>query len=176
MSETALRRELLEVERKEAQIIGILEHDRRHKKNTLRTLREFHFADFARTVVGTTMFSAPVLVYTRDFFDLINSLPDTWTYKLFIAHLFFVFCVFITLNYSYRSTFTLDKEYLKQLAHRLLLIYMTVVGTIILLLWAFNIITEDISTLRLIRYVISAASLGIVGAVTFSFLAGEKND
>ena len=84
--------------------------------------------------------------------------------------------MFITLNYSYRSTFTLDKEYLKQLAHRLLLIYMTVVGTISLLLWAFNIITDDISTLRLIRYVISAASLGIVGAVTFSFLAGEKND
>lgn len=173
MSETALRRELLEVERKESQIINLLS---KRPKDVTRKIREFHFSDFARTVVGTTMFSAPVLVYTRDFFDLINSLPDTWTYKLFIAHIFFVFCVFITLNYSYRSTFILKKEYLLQLGHRLLLIYMTVLGTILLLLWAFNIITEDITTLRLIRYVISAASLGIVGAVTFSFLAGQNHD
>ncbi len=165
----------MEVERKELDILKLLER-RSKKKDVIRIIREFHFSDFARTVVGTTMFSAPVLVYTRDFFDLINSLPDNWTPKLFLVHFFFVFCVFITLNYSYRSTFSLEKEYLKQLAHRLLLIYMTVIGTILLLLWAFNIINDDITTLRLIRYVVSAASLGIVGAVTFSFLAGANRD
>ena len=170
MSEAAIRQELLELERREDQVLKLLKK-KPTEKQAIQKLRNFHFADFARTVVGTTMFSAPVLVYTKDFFDLINSLPESWTAKLIGVHLFFVFCVFITLNYSYRSDFSWDSKYLLQLGHRMMLVYLTSFGTILLLLWAFNIITAEITTLQLIRYVISAASLGLVGSVTFSFLA-----
>jgi len=169
--------ELAEVRDVEEKILDRLEKDEKIERKILKKVekkkthenkvKKFDFADFGQIVVGAIVFGVPTL-FTPDFWVFLNNIP---TYKVLMLHLFFLLCVVITINYAFRKSFSFNKKFLKQLSKRLFYIYITVMLTIVILLWGFQKISPDMLTLDFLRYVIATHSVGMVGAVTFDFIA-----
>ena len=176
--EEKILKRLDEEEKKEEEIEGVEKKLWKRVEETTELheskVKVFGFADFAQCVVGATLFGIPAM-WTPDFWNFIDGLWSTQpvpipTYKVLVVHLFILFCVIVTLNYAFRKNFKFDYKFLKALSKRVFYIYMAVMVTMILLLWGFHRLTPDITTLTMIRYILSTHSIGMAGAVTFDFI------
>lgn len=169
--------ELKRVEKTQKQILRRLDEEealertllsklKRKHRAAMEKVEKFTFADFGQVVVGAAVFGIPSL-WTPDFWNFLQGVP---TFKLLVVHVFLMFCVIVTLNYAFRKTFRFNLKFLEQLFKRFFYIYLTVLSTVVLLLWSFNKLVPDMSTLEFIRFLVATHSIGMVGAVTFDFI------
>lgn len=169
-SKEELKQELREIKKKEEQLIKKLdtELDKEEIKKRKNYFEVMHlkFSDFAQIVIGCCVFGLPAFINTS-FWDY---LPGMDTALLFYIHLFFIGCVILALNYEFRETFSLNKWFLKMLFKRFFYTYFSVFMVVTLLLVLVNKINYDLTVLLVFRHFLAAQSVGMFGAVTFSFL------
>jgi uncharacterized membrane protein len=152
-----------EIERLERRILTEIDEGKPHQSKVKR----FTFADFGQMVVGAATFGTPFLL-TPDTGNMIETIALS---RIILMHLLFVGCVFITLNFAFRKSFSFDAQFLKDLTKRVFLIYCTVTLVMGVLLWMLNDFTMEMSLYEALRWVLVGNSVGLVGAVTFDFLA-----
>lgn len=140
--------------------------DSRIAKLRLESLKHFTLGDFAQSVIGTTVFSLPMILNTS-FWEYI---PNLSTGFLFFVHLIVTACFVLALNYEYRDSVIFDKKFYKRFVKRTFYVYFSSMMMISLLLILANKITLTTTNIDVARNYLAAMSMGIVGSVTFSFL------
>ncbi len=124
------------------------------------------FNDFAQAVIGCCVFGLPAFI-NLSFWDYVDLMH---TSSIFFVHIFFSFCVVIAQNYEFRNTFSFDKWFSRMLAKRFLYTYFSVLIVIVVILISLNKIELAMTNLDVVRHLLIAQSVGLFGAVTFSFL------
>lgn len=143
-----------------------LNKDKIIKRKNYLEIMHLSFGDFTQIVIGCCVFGLPAFINTS-FWDYI---PLIDTLLLFYIHIFFLFCVFLALNYEFRDNFNLDAWFIKFLLKRFFYTYFSVMMVIVLLLILVMKIKYSLVNLEVMRNFLAAQSVGLFGAVTFSFL------
>lgn len=168
--EIKVKKGLEDVKREEGLILTkfnrYLDKEKIISRKAYLEVMHFTFNDFAQAIIGSCVFSFAPFLDT----DPWGYLPIINTKFLFSIHLFFVFCVFIALNYEFRNNFKLDFWFLKLLLKRLFYIYFSVLMVMCLIVIMINRINYQTSLLDVSRNLLAIQSVGLLGAVTFSFL------
>lgn len=163
-------RELEAIEEKENELIHKVEadinKDKTKKIKIFYNVARFSFNDFAQIVIGCCVFSLAALLDT----DIWNVLPYISVNILFWVHLFFAFCVIISLNYEFRDDLKWNKWFYKMLFKQFFYTYFSVFMTMILIMILVNRLEYNMSMLEISKNFLTAQSIGMFGAVTFSFL------
>jgi len=171
MSKINIKREIKKIESTENKIYDDVEYvrykDKYLKSKLLSRVKKFTFSDFAQAVIGTAVFSLPAFINTS-FWDYV---PKISTTNLVITHLFFVFCIFIALNYTFRESFSFNIYFFADLIRRMFYLYVSVLITVIILLWMIERILPLEQIIGVLRSFLIAQSVGLIGAVTFSFFS-----
>lgn len=159
-----------EIKAEEALILKKLDFElQKEKIETLKRvskLKHFTFGDFAQVVIGVTVFSlSPML--SPDIWDYIEAIS---TEMLLLAHVVIVACFILALNYEFRNSITFDLRFLRRLLKRVFYVHFSTTMTVVLLLVLVKTITWDMSNMLVARNYLAGMSVGLVGAVTFSFL------
>ncbi|MCB9358772.1 hypothetical protein H6503_02480 [Candidatus Woesearchaeota archaeon] len=136
------------------------------KKMIFKKVEKFSFNDFAQITIGVCVFGLPAFINTS-FWDY---LPSINTDLLIYIHLFFVMCVILALNYEFRDDFTINRWFFQMLLKRFFFTYVSVLMIVMLLLVLVNKMSYDLTNLIVFRNFLAAQSVGMFGAVTFSFL------
>ena len=143
-----------------------LNKEERMSKKAYFEVMHFTFNDFAQAIIGASIFSfAPFL--DTDPWNYLKSIDTTF---LFGLPLFFIFCVFIALNYEFRDNFKPNFWFMRLLVKRLFYIYFSVMMVMCLVLIMINRINYDSTLLDATRNILAIQTVGLMGAVTFSFL------
>ena len=167
---SALIEKISRIEKEEEEILQQLTKSQReeeHKKQQiLQGIKHFTFNEYAQIVIGTCVFGIPA-IFSPDMWDI---LPRVNVMFLFYIHLFFLACVFLALNYEFRDDFNLNASFLKLLAKRFYYVYFSVAMVVVLLLTLLDKLAYHLTMLEITKNFISTQSVGLFGAVTFSFL------
>jgi hypothetical protein len=147
-----------------------LKKDHLKKKKVFRQVEHFSFNDFAQIMIGCCVFGLPAFINVS-FWDYLPLLRSSF---LVMIHLFFILCVILALNYEFREGLNFDFWFIKMLMKRFFFTYFSVFMVIILLLTLVNKLNYDLTNLMVFRHFIAAQSVGMFGAITFTFL--KKND
>lgn len=166
-----LEKELVEIRKKEDELLEKLNRKKRPDLKLKAQVRQFSFMDFSQAMVGAGVFGLPALINTSFW----GYLPEITTWNMFMVHLFFIACVYITLNYDFRSVFTYDEKFLSKLTLRFFYMYLSVGIVIFILLFMLGKLHPDLNVLESLRNFLAAQSVGLVGAVTFTFIAKGFN-
>ena len=165
-----IRKDEKDIKRREQQVLRKLDIDLHKDKFKQRKLfyevSHFRYGDFSQIVIGCSVFSLPAFINTS-FWDY---LPEVHTYLLVGIHLFFALCVLLALNFEYRDDINLQPWFGIMLLKRFFYTYFSVMMVVILLLVLVNKLTYSVTLLEVFRNFIAAQSVGLFGAVTFSFL------
>ncbi|HDP74250.1 MAG TPA: hypothetical protein ENN46_04860 [Candidatus Woesearchaeota archaeon] len=124
------------------------------------------FNDFAQAVIGCCVFGLPAFI-NLSFWDYVDLMA---TNSIFFVHIFFSLCVMIALNYEFRNNFSFDKWFSRMLAKRFLYNYFSVMIIVVIILISLNKVNLAMTNLEVFRHFLIAQSVGLFGAVTFSFL------
>lgn len=164
-----LKKELEEIKQKEKIIIRELDKEL-HKEKIVEKKRRilvkhFTFSDFCQSAIGVGVFGLSTIIN-----------PDIWGFiqqldlnVIFWVHLFFVICFFIALNYEFRSDFSFDIHFVRNLMKRVFFTYVSVIITVTLLLVLVKKIRMDMSNYDFLKSFLTGQSVGLMGAVTFAF-------
>jgi hypothetical protein len=162
--------ELEDIKLKEIELLKKISYDINKenikKKKLYRQVEHFSFNDFAQIMIGCCVFGLPAFINTS-FWEYI---PKIRTDLLIWIHLFFILCVLLALNYEFRENFSLNSWFFKMLLKRFFFTYFSVFMIILLLLGLVNKMTYSLENILVFRNFIAAQSVGIFGAITFSFL------
>ncbi|MFT4297790.1 MAG: hypothetical protein ACMXX5_01220 [Candidatus Woesearchaeota archaeon] len=162
--------ELEEIKEKESELLKKINYDIRKdeikKKKIFRDVERFSFNDFAQIMIGCCVFGLPAFINTS-FWEY---LPAVRTDLLFYIHLFFILCVLLALNYEFRDNFNVDLWFFKMLMKRFFYTYFSVLMIILLLLGLVNKMSYSLPNILILRHFLAAQSVGVFGAITFSFL------
>ena len=137
-----------------------------NKHKTYMDVMHLTFNDFAQIVIGCCVFGLPAFINTS-FWDY---LPLVETHLLIYIHIFFIFCVMLALNYEFRDNFSTDLWFIKMLSKRFFYTYFSVMMVVILLIILVNKMNYSLMNIEVFRNFLAAQSVGMFGAVTFSFL------
>lgn len=136
-----------------------------------KKIKHFHFRDFAQTIIGAGVFSLPALINTS-FWDY---LPNITLDMLFAIHVFLVLCSVLAVNYQFRDDFPFkDHVYMINFIKRVFFIYVSVMIGGCFMLLVVNKISFDMLMYDVLKNFLAAQSVGLMGAVTFSFF--KKDD
>ena len=162
--------ELKEIREKEDKLLNKLSYDlnkdKLEEKKLFYEVEHFSFNDFAQIVIGCCVFGLPTFVNTS-FWDY---LPLISTDLLFYIHCFFIFCVLLALNYEFRNNIIFNKWFLKMLLKRFFFTYFSVFMVVFFILILVNKINYTLLNIDIFRNIMISQSVGLFGAVTFSFL------
>ena len=163
--------ELHEIEKKEEELLDKVNWEIRksriEKNKRYREVEHFSFKDFVQIMIGCCVFGLPAFINTS-FWDY---LPNLSTHMLSYIHCFFMVCVILALNYEFREIFTLKKGwFVKMLLKRFFFTYFSVFMIITILLILVVKMGYSITNLDVLRHFLAAQSVGMFGAVTFTFL------
>jgi len=136
------------------------------RKKLYYEIAHFSYGDFSQIVIGCAVFSLTAFINTS-FWDY---LPRMQTGLLVGIHLFFIMCILLALNFEYRTNINRDFWFFKMLVKQLFYVYFSVFMVIILLLILVAKLTYDLTVIEVLRNFLAAQSVGMFGAVTFSFL------
>jgi len=168
--ENILKKELDYVKDKEREILVKLNKGKINEKNLERraykNIMHFTFSDFAQTTIGACVFSFAPFLDT----DPWNFIPFVNLKLLVYIHIFFIFCVFIAINYKFRTNFKFDWWFIKLLLKRLFYTYFSVFMVMILILVLINKLAYELVLVDVIKNFLTVQTIGLFGAVTFSFL------
>ncbi|MFT4303140.1 MAG: hypothetical protein ACMXYG_01125 [Candidatus Woesearchaeota archaeon] len=166
----SLRKEIHDIKRKENLLLKRIDYDIHKdtfkKRQIFREVEHFSFNDFSQIAIGCCVFGLPAFINTS-FWDY---LPGVATSFLVLIHLFFILCVILALNYEFRDNFKINMWFIKMLFKRFFFTYFSVLMVILLLLVLVNKLTYELYNIEVFRNFIAAQSVGMFGAVTFSFL------
>ncbi len=126
----------------------------------------FSFNDFAQAIIGACVFSFAPFLDT----DPWNYIPLINTMFLFSIHIFFMLCIIIALNYEFRDKFNLNWWFIKLLLKRFFYIYFSVAMVMCLVLVLIARLDYLITAETAFRNFLAIQTVGLFGAVTFSFL------
>ena len=170
MSKEQLIHEIEDIKEKEEELIHKIDTDLNKeeikKRKTYFEVMHLSFNDFAQIVIGCCVFGLPAFINTS-FWDY---LPLIDTSLLFYIHVFFAGCVLLALNYEFRDTVTMNIWFIRMLLKRFFYTYVSVFMVVGLLLILVTKIHYDLTILEVVRNSLAAQSVGMFGAVTFSFL------
>lgn len=153
---------VLEVEKKE---------ELARKIRRRQEIKHFRFTDFAQTIIGVGVFGLPSIINTS-FWDYI---PRTTLGFMFVVHLFFVFAMVIALNYRFRDNLSLkDRTFNYLFAKRIFYVYFSVMMSVMILLVLVRQVSMDMPLWQFLKNFFAAQSVGLVGAVTFSFFKSSS--
>ena len=140
------------------------------KQKLKKEIKHFHFKDFSQIVIGVSVFGLPALINTS-FWDY---LPRVSLEFLLYVHIFFIFSAVIATNYQFRDNFDLkDKWFMTMFIKRVFYIYISVMITMTILVVLVNKVSFDMKMYDFLKNFLAAQSVGIVGAVTFTFFKKE---
>lgn len=170
-SQKKILKEIDEIKRKEDELIGTvqkdIQKDTERKAKVAKLVEHFSFNDFAQIMIGVCVWGLPAFI--NDSFW--NYLPVVDTAFLIAIHTFFMLCVFLALNYEFRESFTLKSFWFtKMLLKRFFYTYFSVMMIVVLLLLLVDQINYGFTNLLVFRNFIASQSVGMFGAVTFTFL------
>jgi uncharacterized membrane protein len=159
--------EIKKIHKKEGLLLNKLNKSRSSAQQKIcRQVMHFTFDDFAQAVIGCCVFSLAPFLDT----DPWNFLPSIKTGLLVGAHLFFMACVFIALNYEFRNNLKLNIWFLKLLIKRFFYTYFSVMMVVSLILLLVNRMGYSLTNLEVFRNFLMVQSVGLFGATTYSFL------
>jgi hypothetical protein len=162
--------ELEDIRKKEDELLNKInrEFDRAklEKRKTYFEVMHLSFNDFSQIVIGCCVFGLPAFINTS-FWDY---LPEVDTLLLVYIHFFFLSCVIVALNYEFRDNFSFNSWFFKMLLKRFFYTYFSVLMVILFLLVLVNKVNYSLTNLEVFRNYLAAQSVGVFGAVTFSFL------
>ncbi len=165
-----IKEELDEIREKEEkllrQISKDINKDKIQQQKTFKEVEHFSFNDFSQILIGCCVFGLPTFINTS-FWDYI---PHMKTNLLFYIHAFFILAVVLALNYEFRDSISADPWFLRKLVMRFFFTYFSVFMIIVLLLILVNKMTYSLTNIEILRNYLAAQSVGMFGAVTFSFL------
>lgn len=158
------------IKRREQQVLRKLDltlhHDEVKQRKLFYEVSHFRYGDFSQIVIGCSVFSLPAFINTS-FWDY---LPGVHTSLLIGIHLFFALCVLLALNFEYRDSIDFNQWFGRMLLKRFFYTYFSVAMVVLLLLVLVNKLTYSLILMEVFRNFIAAQSVGLFGAVTFSFL------
>lgn len=159
--------------REEEKIIEDLEKKRQRISNMKlkKEIKHFRFSEFAQTIIGVGVFGLPAIINTSFW----NYLPNITLESLFYIHLFFLFCSVIGKNYQFRSDLPLnDRWFMIMFSKHVVYMYISVMIATFLLLPFVGQLSMDMTMHDFLKNFLAAQSVGIMGAVTFTFF--KKDD
>jgi len=137
------------------------------KRKRYKEVEHFTFKDFAQILIGCCVFGLPAFINTS-FWDY---LPNVGTHLLFYIHSFFMVCVILALNYEFREIFNLKQAwFIKMLFKRFFYTYFSVFIVVVILLILVTKMGYTLTNFDIFRNYLAAQSVGMFGAVTFTFL------
>jgi len=143
-----------------------LQKEKLQKLKRLEKLRHFNFGDFAQVIIGVLVFGLPPMLSP----DLWGYMENITTLMLIGVHLLVVACVIIALNYEFRENFNWNPRFYKRLFKRMFYVYTSTIMIVFILLVLIRQVTFETPNIDALRNYFTGMSLGLVGAVTFSFL------
>lgn len=169
-TEEELIEEIDEIKEKETKLLKKVELDINKDKIARRKMfyevQHFSFNDFSQILIGCCVFGLPAFINTS-FWDYI---PFLETNLLFYIHAFFCLCVILALNYEFRDNVSTDSWFAKMLLKRFFFTYFSVFMIISLLLVLVGKMDYALTNYDVLRHFLASQSVGLFGAVTFSFL------
>jgi len=176
-TEEDLVEEIEEIKEKEEKLLKKVTYEINKDKIKSRKIffevEHFSFNDFSQILIGCCVFGLPAFINTS-FWDYLGKNPVgeyiVGTQLLFLIHMFFILCVILALNYEFRDNFAPNPWFFKMLMKRFFFTYFSVFMVIILLLSLVNKMNYGLVNLEIFRNFLAAQSVGMFGAVTFSFL------
>ena len=143
-----------------------LQKEKLQNLKRLEKLKHFTFGDFAQVVIGVIAFSLPPMLSP----DLWGYMENVTTLMLIGVHLLVVACFIIALNYEFRDNFNWNPRFYKRLFKRVFYVYTSTIIIVFVLLVMIHQLTFETPNIDALRNCLTGMSIGLVGAVTFSFL------
>lgn len=170
MPQETLLQELEDIKRREGIIIQELNQeinkDKIEEQKRKTQVKHFTFADFCQSVIGVAVFGLPAFINTS-FWDYI---PKLDLGSLILAHIFFLSCFTIALNYEFRKDFSWDTLFIINLLKRVFFTYISVMIAVCVILILAKKILLNMQNFFILKNFLIGQSVGLVGAITFSFL------
>jgi len=165
-----IRKEEQAIKERERELLDRVEFDI-HKselgrKKMFHEIAHFRYSDFSQMIIGCSVFSLPAFINTS-FWEYI---PLIETNLLIYIHLFLMICVMLAINFEFRDNINTDFWFARMLVKRFFYTYVTVGMVVGLLMILVGKAHYSFVTLDVIRNFLSAQSVGLFGAVTFTFL------
>lgn len=170
MKQDKIKQTLEEIHKDEVKLLTRIHLDI-HKekfieKEVYREVEHFAFDDFARIVIGCSVFT---LLPLMDM-DVWNAV-DTFSLKgMIYVHIFFCICIIFALNYEYRSSLRFDFWFIKMLLKQFFYTYVSVFMVMSIILILMNRMSYDFTIYNVARNILCAESGGLFAATAFSFL------
>lgn len=147
-----------------------LKKDKINRKAVRREVGHFEFRDFFKIAVGFCVFGLPAFI-SPDFWDYLLVMKLSF---LIIAHIFFIFCIILSINYEFSEKFTLQVQFDKMLLKRFFYTYFSTMIVTILMLMMASQARYDMTNFAVLKNFLATQSVGIFGAVAFTFLERRK--
>lgn len=170
MQQKELLKRLSEIRKKEITLLKEITYDLNKEKiaekKVYKEIEAFTFIDFARIVIGCSLFTLISFIDT----DVWNSLPLESMGMIVFLHIFLCICTLIALNYEYRSNVSYDPWFIRMLLKQFFYTYVSVFMTMAVIMLLVHRMTYDLTLFEITKNVIAAQSAGMLGAVAFSLL------
>lgn len=142
-----------------------LRKEEEEEKKRVVFVKHFTFSDFAQAAIGVGVFGLNVMI-NPDIWEFISHLSLS---AVLIIHIFLFICFVMALNYEFRSNWSFDLVFIRNLLKRVFFVYMSVVIVIVTLLLLSKKLDLGLQNYYIIKNFLVGQSVGLMGAITFQF-------